>query len=709
MADAVKTIKVLAETGDAEKSVNNIIKKIETPVKLEVDLDIKNILSEIKELQKTLQAITNQSKEKGDIKFLNVAGISKMQKQLDGLSNTLTEVSRKISFEDIEPPKVIQAEIDETSQKIEKLKTNSVELNKALKYIKGSKGAEFSRYIFGDIEDFSGLDKYIQRVKQFVNLGGDISQIKIKDKTFDKATQKYITNETPLVKLLQEYEKLENKKLGIDFSQSVLSVEELENKLEELNIQLEKAKAKQDREFTVGLDEGSISAITEAVSKLNVVLEASEGLSLGIKSEDIEKITTSIHSLTESFGENAKLGFDTADIEMISTAFGELKTQLSGINTILSDTLGQSDFGIQDKLADEDFEINVIPSDDIGSNIQKSLDASGPYKLHVEVIVDADSLKGGGNKNSLLDDYTDLSEFIVNKTNGPADFVKSLQNGIFNTNKDLMDLLERIGMIKDGIIDIKMASGGANNEGGIVGKDYTLLMRNLVEHPHQEMKTDALATKLHEAAELGVQLGDIVAKIKDDSGKAMFEMQTTMSGSPISDTNFDFLQATDEQIVKLIADVSKLKKVGLYVDTMADGSQNILYDEKKGFSFIDLASPRDINNIPSYNSNDVYDIMMAIMNRIGVGFNDKVSFKNKLSQLIDDFNNGLVNDTLTDKLLNEKTPGTNITSLEDKEIKISIDDSGVASAINNVIDELEKLPDKKEVTISVDYTDDAPY
>ena len=709
MADAVKTIKVLAETGDAEKSVNNIIKKIETPVKLEVDLDIKNILSEIKELQKTLQAITNQSKEKGDIKFLNVAGISKMQKQLDGLSNTLTEVSRKISFEDIEPPKVIQAEIDETSQKIEKLKTNSVELNKALKYIKGSKGAEFSRYIFGDIEDFSGLDKYIQRVKQFVNLGGDISQIKIKDKTFDKATQKYITNETPLVKLLQEYEKLENKKLGIDFSQSVLSVEELENKLEELNIQLEKAKAKQDREFTVGLDEGSISAITEAVSKLNVVLEASEGLSLGIKSEDIEKITTSIHSLTESFGENAKLGFDTADIEMISTAFGELKTQLSGINTILSDTLGQSDFGIQDKLADEDFEINVIPSDDIGSNIQKSLDASGPYKLHVEVIVDDDSLKSGGNKNSLLDDYKDLAEFIVNKTNGPADFVKSLQNGIFNTNKDLMDLLERIGMIKDGIIDIKMASGGANNEGGIVGKDYTLLMRNLVEHPHQEMKTDALATKLHEAAELGVQLGDIVAKIKDDSGKAMFEMQTTMSGSPISDTNFDFLQATDEQIVKLIADVSKLKKVGLYVDTMADGSQNILYDEKKGFSFIDLASPRDINNIPSYNSNDVYDIMMAIMNRIGVGFNDKVSFKNKLSQLIDDFNNGLVNDTLTDKLLNEKTPGTNITSLEDKEIKISIDDSGVASAINNVIDELEKLPDKKEVTISVDYTDDAPY
>ena len=45
MADLTKTIEVNAETGKADKQISDIIKKIEQPVKLEIDADIKEVFT----------------------------------------------------------------------------------------------------------------------------------------------------------------------------------------------------------------------------------------------------------------------------------------------------------------------------------------------------------------------------------------------------------------------------------------------------------------------------------------------------------------------------------------------------------------------------------------------------------------------------------------------------------------------------------------
>ena len=339
MADIEKTIKVNADTQQANKQISDVIKKIEEPVKLEIDADVRDAISSIKELQNMFKALTNQTKD-GQKLRINIAGIGKVQEQLTKLGETLTEVSNKISFDNIRPPKAVEASIESVTNKIQELTENEDKLKKLETYLTGAKGKAGAKNLTLGY-DFDGLERYVSKLREFSDLGGDLARTEIKFKIEDAATGEIEKTTISLKDLISLIEDTQDKKLGINVNESVKSVKELEAELQNLKTELKQSQAKQDREFTVGLDESSIQKITEAVEKLNSVIGDTDGKTLGIDEASLNKIVSAIENIKDSFNgikfdENATLGFKPEQIEAITISFENLQSVLEDIHSLLS-------------------------------------------------------------------------------------------------------------------------------------------------------------------------------------------------------------------------------------------------------------------------------------------------------------------------------------------------------------------------------------
>lgn len=178
-----------------------------------------------------------------------------------------------------------------------------------------------------------------------------------------------------------------------------------------------------------------------------------------------------------------------------------------------------------------------------------------------------------------------LVDYIGKSGKAPNQFFDDLINDSQHVDAELKNILTTLGMIdSQGTMNLKSIDNGFTNLGGAVSDVYTMISRTSDYLP----KAQDLMPKLAEAKKLGANVGTIEDIIEDKANNRIYELQKTMSGEGIRISgNSDFLEATDEQVLKLISDLKILQKTGLYIDF---GGDNILYDKEKGFSFIDLAT-----------------------------------------------------------------------------------------------------------------------
>lgn len=158
--------------------------------------------------------------------------------------------------------------------------------------------------------------------------------------------------------------------------------------------------------------------------------------------------------------------------------------------------------------------------------------------------------------------------------------------GLDTTNAKLRESLEELKLINKETESLKLVNQGHTNEGGIIGEDTVVLLRNNTEESLQN--SQMLMTKLDEAYKKGVNVSRIIDVINDGS-RVFMEIQEKMSGETLGNgvdfINWDFLDATEEQINRFAEDIKKLQELGIGVDI---NMSNIFYDKEKGFGFIDL-------------------------------------------------------------------------------------------------------------------------
>ena len=174
-------------------------------------------------------------------------------------------------------------------------------------------------------------------------------------------------------------------------------------------------------------------------------------------------------------------------------------------------------------------------------------------------------------------------DYIKKSGQEPKQFFDALAGGAQNVDDELKQILTTLGLFdSQGNLNLKSIESGFTNLGGMVSDTYTLIARGKDYLP----KSQDLMPKLEDAKKMGANVGEILDVFEDEATGKIYELQKTMPGTIIPD-NTDFLQATDDQILNLIADLQTLHKTGLYVDF---GNDNILYDKEQGFSFIDLGT-----------------------------------------------------------------------------------------------------------------------
>ena len=201
----------------------------------------------------------------------------------------------------------------------------------------------------------------------------------------------------------------------------------------------------------------------------------------------------------------------------------------------------------------------------------------------------------GVDEQELVDAFQHISREISTWTSmtgkTPKAFFKELlkptHNGhLFDPNfVDLSTLsdttlkaFKTLGMMSEsGEFTFKLADKGIRNTGVAIGDEHVLPTR----HREQD-QAEELIPLLKQATDLGAAVPRIISSFSDSN--QVFELQTKMFGENIASSR-DFLRATDEQIDKLIHTLEVLSKVGLFPDFIGD---NILFDEQKGFSLVDL-------------------------------------------------------------------------------------------------------------------------
>ena len=311
----------------------------------------------------------------------------------------------------------------------------------------------------------------------------------------------------------------------------ILSADDTINKLKELNAEL------------VRLDKAYIDSDYEDIKTEKKIKEKSnEGLKyianlqrLGYSDKQIEKM------VGEGLGSNEAYSY--------FKAYGD------------SDVIKQS---LQDMKS-------YIQSNPIEIPIEVSEEKVEETKSSIQILLDYLNQLNTAKPSALVEGFEQLSPSIKNAIN---------DLGLLNKEKDGLNLA---------------TTGNASN-GVIVGEKNTLISRNGTQQKYEEALR--LKDALDQAAEAGVNVSRILDVAFDSSKNTILELQQTASGELISNIpafgestdnmkfNETLLQATDEQIIKLIKDIETLNNLGINIDFT---DSNFLYDKQKGFSIIDLA------------------------------------------------------------------------------------------------------------------------
>ncbi len=167
-----------------------------------------------------------------------------------------------------------------------------------------------------------------------------------------------------------------------------------------------------------------------------------------------------------------------------------------------------------------------------------------------------------------------------------------LKEEIEGSNIELRELLKLVGLYDSKSNSLKLISDGMVNSGGLIGDDHVLIARKNKNDRFEQVQ--ALKKKLDEAHVAGINVSRILDVIGTKESDVFLELQETARGNVLGNIygqldkdfiNTDWLEATDDQIKKLISDMISLQKMGINVES---NLTNIMYDKEKGFSFIDM-------------------------------------------------------------------------------------------------------------------------
>lgn len=241
--------------------------------------------------------------------------------------------------------------------------------------------------------------------------------------------------------------------------------------------------------------------------------------------------------------------------------------------------------------------------------------------------------------NDVATAFQNLINYISQSGQSPQSFFNALAAGAQTVDDELKNILQSLNLIDtNGGINLKSLSSGFSNSGGMISDDYVLISREQKKLPY------SLDTKQKtaEAKALGANIGAVLEVYEDKVNGLIYELQNKVSGEGILDfkkgiVNTDFLEATDDQIEKLIEDLLILQKTGLYVDWNGD---NILYDKDNGFSFIDFFT-KSVSGVTVGKDNTVQENIEMFFDQIFGKFSldtssfDKIGkFKNHVNDLI---------------------------------------------------------------------------
>lgn len=173
-----------------------------------------------------------------------------------------------------------------------------------------------------------------------------------------------------------------------------------------------------------------------------------------------------------------------------------------------------------------------------------------------------------------------------------SEYWNTLKEGVEGSNTELAELLKLVGLYNSKSNGLKLISDGMENSGGLIGDDKVLIARKNNRNQFEEKK--ALVAKLEEAYKAGVNVARILDIIGTKESKVFFDIQEKASGNILSNPygqndvdfiNTDWFGASEDQIKKLISDLITLQKLGINVES---NLTNIMFDEKKGFTLIDM-------------------------------------------------------------------------------------------------------------------------
>lgn len=278
----------------------------------------------------------------------------------------------------------------------------------------------------------------------------------------------------------------------------------------------------------------------------------------------------------------------------------------------------------------------------------------------------------------------------------PGEFFNRLRqqqwSGLGNANTtEVKNALYTLGLTSNGgKPTFTIADEGMRNLGVAIADKFVLPTRGA-----DLDQTSELIPLLNEANQLGASVPRIISAFND--GSKVFELQTRMLGKNIASdrSNPEFLNASNEQIDRLIHTFEVLSQVGLYPDFIGD---NVLFDKQKGFSLVDL----ETSNI-SWNSMDTpEDMVKAFLRNALRGLNqeDTQDFRSRVNERLRlPSEQRLVN---ADTIANEKI-NSNQNKAEDSLNKVKITPTMDEGAVARIVEEnVSKTPATVKVTPIID-------
>ena len=207
----------------------------------------------------------------------------------------------------------------------------------------------------------------------------------------------------------------------------------------------------------------------------------------------------------------------------------------------------------------------------------------------IKIILNNSDNVGTEQLNQALKTLSDVSNEYLIRTGGTT---KQFLQGVLTPGSDAvvdslrsvgLDVaLNKLGLLSDaGISSFVLSDKGSVNLGTAIADQVVVSVQPVFQSNIDDISD--LINKQNEAYRLGAAVPRILGGYQTDG--SIYQIQERVPGFNHRDVDSEFLGASNEQIDKLIYTFEKLAQVGLYPDF---GGDNVLYDNKKGFSIIDL-------------------------------------------------------------------------------------------------------------------------